>query len=109
MHQYVGKGIKSRLLMPLCAAAVGLPLMFASGTAMAQCENSFTATSTFNQMAQDIADDLNDFIEQEENFIEDKITKTAKDEVITRLEEFDKNIRDGLSVWWREHFEPALK
>ncbi len=109
MHQYVGKGIKSRLLMPLAAVAVGLPLLFDSGTAMAQCENSFTATSTFNQMAQDIADDLNDFIEQEENFIEDKITKTAKDEVITRLEEFDKNIRDGLSVWWREHFEPALK
>lgn len=109
MHQYVGKGIKSRLLMPLAMVAVGLPLLFASGTAMAQCENSFTATSTFNQMAQDIADDLNDFIEQEENFIEDKITKTAKDEVITRLEEFDKNIRDGLSVWWREHFEPALK
>ena len=109
MRQYVGKGLKSRLLMPLAAVAVSLPLLFASGTAMAQCENSFTATSTFNQMAQDIADDLNDFIEQEENFIEDKITKTAKDEVITRLEEFDKNIRDGLSVWWREHFEPALK
>lgn len=109
MHQYVGKGLTSRLLMPLAAVAVGLPLLFTSGTAMAQCENSFTATSTFNQMAQDIASDLNDFIEQEENFIEDKITKTAKDEVITRLEEFDKNIRDGLSVWWREHFEPALK
>lgn len=109
MFQSKGKGVSSRFLMPLAAVALGLPMIFASGTAMAQCENSFTATSTFNQMARDIADDLNDFIEQEENFIEDKITKTAKDEVITRLEEFDKNIREGLSVWWREHFEPALK
>lgn len=96
-------------VIPALALALALPVLFAPGTAHAQCENSFTATSTFNQMAQDIADDLNDFIEQEENFIEDKITNTAKNEVITRLEEFDQNIREGLSVWWREHFEPALK
>jgi hypothetical protein len=103
------KRTKSRCVMPVLAALLALPVLFSPGTVLAQCENSFTATSTFNQMARDIADDLNDFIEQEENFIEDKITKTAKDEVITRLEEFDQNIRAGLSVWWREHFEPALK
>lgn len=102
------KGVRCRFL-PVAAIALGFCLVLSSGTAQAQCENSFTATSSFNQMAQDIASDLNDFIEQEENFIDDKITRTAKDEVITRLEEFDKNIREGLSVWWREHFEPALK
>lgn len=104
-------GIKTHMprLRPAAAIAISLWFVLSSGTAQAQCENSFTATSSFNQMARDIASDLNDFIEQEENFIEDKITRTAKDEVITRLEEFDKNIREGLSVWWREHFEPALK
>jgi hypothetical protein len=91
------------------ALMLSLPVVLSSGTAFAQCENSFTATSTYNQMAQDIASDLNDFIEQEENFIEDKITNTAKHEVIERLDEFDRNIRNGLSTWWREHFEPALK
>ncbi|MBW7910314.1 MAG: hypothetical protein H3C49_03425 [Alphaproteobacteria bacterium] len=100
---------KKGVFVPAIALALVLPVLFAPSAARAQCENSFTATSTFNQMAQDIADDLNDFIEQEENFIEDKITNTAKNEVITRLEEFDQNIREGLSVWWREHFEPALK
>lgn len=100
---------KKGVFVPAIAIALALPVLFAPSAARAQCENSFTATSTFNQMAQDIADDLNDFIEQEENFIEDKITNTAKNEVITRLEEFDQNIREGLSVWWREHFEPALK
>lgn len=100
---------KTGVFVPAIALALAFPVLFAPSAARAQCENSFTATSTFNQMAQDIADDLNDFIEQEENFIEDKITNTAKNEVITRLEEFDQNIREGLSVWWREHFEPALK
>jgi len=103
------KRVKRRCAVSALALMVSLPLLLSAGTAQAQCENSFTATSTFNQMAQDIASDLNDFIEQEENFIEDKITTTAKDEVITRLEEFDQNIREGLSTWWREHFEPALK
>jgi hypothetical protein len=104
------KRVTSCCTVPALALMLALPaLVVAPRTAAAQCENSFTATSTFNQMARDIADDLNDFIEQEENFIEDKITKTAKDEVITRLEEFDQNIREGLSTWWRNHFEPALK
>ncbi|MDY0009158.1 MAG: hypothetical protein RBS08_05590 [Bdellovibrionales bacterium] len=103
------KSVKRSCAIPALAIMLSLPAVLFAGTAHAQCENSFTATSTFNQMAQDIAQDLNDFIEQEENFIEDKITTTAKDEVITRLEEFDQNIRNGLSTWWREHFEPALK
>lgn len=103
------KRLKSRCALTGLAVMLALPVIALPSVAQAQCENSFTATSTFNQMAQDIADDLNDFIEQEENFIEDKITTTAKNEVITRLEEFDENIREGLSTWWREHFEPALK
>ncbi|MDP2205432.1 MAG: hypothetical protein Q8K65_03930, partial [Alphaproteobacteria bacterium] len=101
--------MKSRCALTVLAVMLSLPLAVLPRAAQAQCENSFTATSTFNQMAQNIASDINDFIEQEENFIEDKITKTAKNEVITRLEEFDENIREGLSTWWREHFEPALK
>lgn len=103
------KRMKSRGALSALALMLSMPVVAMPGIARAQCENSFTATSTFNQMAQDIARDINDFIEQEENFIEDKITNTAKYEVITRLEEFDQNIREGLSTWWREHFEPALK
>lgn len=101
--------IKRVCAVSFLAAALSLPGGFIAAPAFAQCENSFTAQSTFTQLARDIADDLNDFIEQEENFIEDKITRTAKNEVITRLEEFDQNIRNGLSTWWRDHFEPTLK
>lgn len=93
----------------LLATFMSSSAVFMPAPAFAQCENSFTAQSTFTQLARDIANDLNDFIEQEENFIEDKITRTAKNEVMARLEEFDQNIRNGLSTWWRDHFEPTLK
>jgi hypothetical protein len=109
MFQSATKRVKSCSTLLALTAVLVFPVVALPTAAQAQCENSFTATSTFNQMSQDIARDINDFIEQEENFIEDKITTTAKDEVITRLEEFDENIREGLSTWWREHFEPALK
>ncbi|MFN7114624.1 MAG: hypothetical protein ACK4PK_09750 [Alphaproteobacteria bacterium] len=109
MFQLAINHMKPRFLYTVLAVMMALPIMVLPGAAQAQCENPFTATATFNQMAQNIARDINQFIEQEENFIEDKITKTAKNEVITRLEEFDQNIREGLSAWWREHFEPALK
>ncbi len=79
------------------------------GTAWAQCENSVTATSEFSQLIRDIRTDLNDFIEQESNFINDDITETATDEMLERLEEFDTNIRNGLTEWWKDHFLPALK
>jgi hypothetical protein len=109
MFQSATKRLKSRAALFALAVMLSVPLALLPRAAQAQCENSMTASATFNQMAQDIARDINQFIEQEENFMEDKITNTAKNEVITRLEEFDQNIREGLSTWWREHFEPALK
>jgi len=98
-----GQGSKT-----LAALAAGL-LFMVPAPAFAPCENAVTATSQFNTLVRDLASDLNDFIEQESNFIDDKITKTATDEVSERLEEFDENFRAGMSEWWRDHFLPALQ
>lgn len=91
-------------------AAVAAALLFmAPSPAFAPCENAVTATSQFNTLVRDIASDLNDFIEQESNFIDDKISDTAMNEVSERLEEFDENFRAGMSEWWKDHFLPALQ
>lgn len=92
------------------AALFGVLMMVvAPSPAWAPCENAVTATSQFNTMIRDMTDYFNDFIDQESNFIDDKISDTATDEVSERLEEFDENIRAGLSEWWRDHFLPALQ
>lgn len=100
------KTYKSSKTLAAMAAAL---LFMAPSPAFAPCENAVTATSQFNTLIRDIASDLNDFIEQESNFIDDKISDTATDEVSERLEEFDENIRAGLSEWWLDHFLPALQ
>lgn len=105
---YMSKQRKSKSL-PVLALWCLLCLVIAPSPAWAPCENAVTATSQFNSLIRDLADDLNDFIEQESNFINDKISDTATDEVSERLEEFDENIRAGLSEWWRDHFLPALQ
>ena len=83
--------------------------LFFSSPAAAQCETGFTATAVFNQLIQQIVIDTNKFIIQETNWLRDKIIYTASYEIQERFEEFDENIRDGLSVWWRDHFEPSMK
>ena len=105
---YTSKHKKNKSL-PILAVWCLLFLVIAPSPAWAPCENAVTATSQFNTMIRDIANDLNDFIDQESNFIDDKISDTATDEVSERLEEFDENIRAGLSEWWRDHFLPALQ
>lgn len=91
------------------AAVAAAMLFMAPAPAFAPCENAVTATSQFNTLIRDIASDLNDFIDQESNFIDDKISDTATSEVSERLEEFDENFRAGMSEWWKEHFLPALQ
>lgn len=105
---YTPKSKRNKSL-PLLALWGFLCLIIAPSPAWAPCENAVTATSQFNTMIRDIANDLNDFIDQESNFIDDKISDTATDEVSERLEEFDENIRAGLSEWWLDHFLPALQ
>lgn len=81
-------------LLAFCAFA--LP----SGKAFAQCETPWNAANEFNDLASDIVDELNDFIDQEENFITELVTHRAKYEMLNRLYEFDYNIRVALTNWW---------
>lgn len=83
-------------LAVLAFFALSLP----SVPAMAQCETGPNAGSEFSDLASDIVDLLNDFIEQEENFITELVTHRAKYEMLNRLYEFDYNIRVGLTNWW---------
>ncbi|MBI1215041.1 MAG: hypothetical protein GC185_04380 [Alphaproteobacteria bacterium] len=84
-------------------------LSLAPSKAYAQCENPFNATNQFNSMARDIVKELNKFIQQEENFIDEKLTHEATYEMELRLYEFDTNIRKALTDWWNNRFLPDLK
>src|SRR5690606_9019265 len=72
----------------LAALACLFFLAAAPCAAWAQCENPVTATSRLTALIRDSRSDLNDFITQESNFIDAKITETATDEMLARLEEF---------------------
>lgn len=91
------------------AAALAAFAFLMPAKAYAQCENPFNATNQFNQMARDIVKELNDFIQQEENFIDEKLTHTATYEMELRLYEFDTNIRTALTDWWNNDYLPAMK
>jgi hypothetical protein len=98
-----------RCVMSLAAVALAAGISLAPARAYAQCENPFNATNQFNQMAKDIVKELNDFIQQEENFIDEKLTHTATYEMELRLYEFDTNTRKALTDWWNARFLPDLR
>lgn len=84
-------------------------LLFMAKPAAAQCENPISATATFTSTANRIVKDINSFIKQEQTFFEKKIGYTATQEVQIRLDEFDDNIREGLTELWTFYFLPSLR
>lgn len=77
-------------------------------TAEAACEQPGTASSWVNWLANQIPPTLNPFIQQEKNF-SSRVAATANPEMLTRLDEFDTNIRSGMSGWWNGSYLPALR
>ena len=98
--------LRFRFVLPV---VFGCLLALPASHAYAQCETPSNATNEFNDLADDIVDELNDFITQEENFITELVTHRAKYEMINRLYEFDTTIRAGLTNWWNNDLLPAMK
>jgi hypothetical protein len=84
-------------------------LFCAAVPAYAICENPISATARYNQLIVQIVIDINKYIRQEATFIDKKITDTATREFKARMTEFDNNIRNGLSTWWRDFYLPSMK
>ncbi|MDE1151285.1 MAG: hypothetical protein PW788_02015 [Micavibrio sp.] len=95
-----------RFVLPVVAFGF---LAVPATSAFAQCETSPNAQNEFKGLADDIVDELNNFITQEENFITELVTHRAKYEMVNRLFEFDTNIRAALTAWWNDDLLPAMK
>ena len=102
----LGRILGFRFVLPV---VFGCLLAMPASHAYAQCETAPNASNEFNDLADDIVDELNNFIEQEENFITELVTHRAKYEMINRLYEFDTTIRAGLSNWWQNDLLPTMK
>jgi len=95
-----------RFVLPVVAFGIfAVPV----APAFAQCETSPNAQNEFKGLADDIVDELNNFITQEENFITELVTHRAKYEMVNRLYEFDTNTRAALTAWWNDDLLPAMK
>jgi len=90
------------------AAVISCVAAFPS-RAMAQCEDPASATSSLTQMVQDNIRHINNFINQEYNFIDEDLSTTAVDEVASRFDEFEDTVYPFMNDWWENRFEPAMK
>jgi hypothetical protein len=94
----------------MVAPAVILTLvLFMPVQALAQCELAVTANAQMQLLATADTSNINKYIRQEENFIKQDLTHTATYEILSRLEEFDVNIRGWLSDWWQNRLLPSMK
>lgn len=69
------------------------------------CESASSAEDSFNDMNQDIVDDYNNALEQIQWFIDLKLMDTAKQEMMERLDEFQRNFGAGFKEWWHDNDE----
>lgn len=68
--------------------------------AFAACETPASATAQMNQLVQQDIKNINNYINQEFNFIDSDLSNTAVVEITTRFNEFNDNILNWLSNWW---------
>lgn len=92
-----------------CAILTAAMLVVSPRPAAAQCENAGSAAATLasDLIAEDLTH-LEEFTQQETNFIVNDL-QTAQNEIITRLQEFDYNIREWFEEWWADDMRPALQ
>lgn len=100
---------KTSLLQASLAVFMLATVSFAPSTAQAQCEDPMTATQEMFGLVQDDIDHLNNFINQEWNFTDEKLSNTAAEEVTTRFEQFEDNLFTWLNDWFENRYLPAAK
>lgn len=68
-----------------------------------------SATSEMNTLISDDIDNLNKYINELWNFIDEDLSNTAVTEVNNRIEEFETNVFAYLDHWWENQYLPAMK
>lgn len=90
------------------AALPALMILMSGTSAFAQCEVSWTANA---QMAPKVLADrthINNYRDQEESFFTEKLD-IAKEEMRTRITEFEESMRQWVSDWWLDEMRPSLQ
>lgn len=100
---------KAPLLQVGFALFTFVAISFSSSSAQAQCEDPMTATQEMFGLVQDDIDHLNNFINQEWNFTDEKLSNTAAEEVTTRFDQFEDNLFTWLNDWYENRYLPAAK
>jgi hypothetical protein len=90
-------------------AALACAACLYSAPARAQCETPGSATSAMQSLVSDDISNINDWVNQEWNFIDEDLSNTAALEAVTRMEEFQSNILGWLNNWWNTRYLPAMK
>lgn len=93
----------------LIAAFAVCFVLAGSDSARAQCETPAPATVAMQKLVFTDITNINKWVWQEWNFIDEDLTNTASVEVVTRMEEFETNILNWLNDWWTMRYLPAMK
>lgn len=88
-----------KMKYPFWVLAFSAALFVMPSQAKAQCETPFAAYPELMRLVNTDVTYLNQFIQQEINFI-DRDVDVSWQEIQLRLNEFDSNIREGLTAWW---------
>lgn len=94
-------------LRPACALAL-LALVVAPAAARAQCENPAVATAATQALAATQTVNINQYLQQEVNFTNYDLQKTATKEVMDRLDQFRNNLLSALNSY-AEKIVPNMK
>jgi hypothetical protein len=76
--------------------------------ARAQCETGSDSNQAMDMLVEQDIDNINLFIVQEENFINQILSNSAFTQLASRFQLFSQHFEEGLTDWWKEFFT-ALK
>lgn len=105
MADRVSKSAAGLFLTALSLAFLSL----SAAPAYAQCETPGPASAAMSNLVSTDIDNINDYINQEWNFLQEDLANTASFEVAQRMDEFNENILAWLNAWWTSHYLPAMQ
>lgn len=97
----------NKRVIPVMTLVVMLSI-FAPKIAHAGCDNSGTSVTALVTWVKDTLSMIDSFQNGLSGFVSDDID-TGQDEVETRINEFDENVREGFGEWWNDDMLPAQK
>ncbi len=97
--------LKQAVLVLVFALALGIVL---PANALAQCETAGPSNAAMDDLVASDIDNINLFIVQEENFINQILSTSAFDQLANRFQLFTDHFEAALTDWWKQLFD-ALK